>query len=124
MYVRPYLEDPIFLQPDDEEAELLHPHYADEHHTATDKYTKPLHDLPGDPDLENPDSGDEHETEQEPQWIAEHRNTLARTAALTSNEGVNPNGFRKQGEHCNHNFECISGKCLSFMNKAPACMPF
>ena len=123
MYVRPYLEDPIFLQPDDEEAELLHPHYADEHHTA--KVTdKPLHDLPGDPDLENPDAGDEHETEQEPQWIAEHRNTLARTAALTSNEGANPNGFRKQGELCNHNFECISGKCLSFMHKAPACMPF
>ena len=25
MYVRPYLEDPIFLQPDDGEVSLLHP---------------------------------------------------------------------------------------------------
>ena len=118
MYVRPYLEDPIFLQPDDEETEMLHPDYAEEHHTATGKQH---HDLPGDPDLENPDSDDE---EHEPQWIAEHRNTLARTAAMTSNEGSNPNGFLKQGASCNHNFECISGKCLSFLNKAPACMPF
>jgi len=93
MYVRPYLEDPIFLQPDDEESELLHPHYDEEHHA--DKDAKKHHDLPGDPDLEAAFSGDEHETEQEPQWIAEHRNTLARTAALTSNEGANPNGFRK-----------------------------
>ena len=28
MYVRPYLEDPIFLQPDDGEVALLHPKLA------------------------------------------------------------------------------------------------
>lgn len=30
MYVRPYLEDPVFLQPDDDEIELLHPQKKDE----------------------------------------------------------------------------------------------
>ena len=30
MYVRPYLEDPVFLQPDDDEIELLHPKKKDE----------------------------------------------------------------------------------------------
>lgn len=35
MYVRPYLEDPIFLQPDDGEVALLHPKLA-----QADKSTK------------------------------------------------------------------------------------
>ena len=62
MYVRPYLEDPVFLQPDDGEVELLHPKIASEEdakHTAAAADEKAehhlLHDLPGDPDLENPD---------------------------------------------------------------------
>ena len=28
MYVRPYLEDPVFLQPDDSEIALIHPKKA------------------------------------------------------------------------------------------------
>ena len=35
MYVRPFLEDPIFLQPDDGEVALLHPkaaHEGEKHH--------------------------------------------------------------------------------------------
>ena len=49
MYVRPYLEDPIFLQPDDDEVSLLHPDlaHADDHHDYDES-----HDLVGDPDLE------------------------------------------------------------------------
>ena len=83
------------------------------------------HDLPGDPDLENPDKYDEQDAhDEEPAWISEHRNILERTAQLTSNEAANPNGFRHTGEHCSHNFECISGKCMSWLNKAPTCMPF
>jgi len=34
MYVRPYLEDPIFLQPDDGEVSLLHPGLIDQHKKA------------------------------------------------------------------------------------------
>ena len=120
MYVRPYLEDPVFLQPDDGEVSLLHPELS--HPKVMDHEGKSHHDLIGDPDLENPDSGDE--LADEPKWITEHRNTLKRTANLTSREASNPNGFRHTGEKCSHNFECISGKCLSWLNKAPVCMPF
>lgn len=54
MYVRPYLEDPIFLQPDDGEVSLLHPDLAHptEHQAGHDKQ----HDLQGDPSLESPSS--------------------------------------------------------------------
>jgi len=71
MYVRPYLEDPIFLQPDDQEETLLHPH-TDDHHEGQDHHKTTaavdekkqhheakLHDLPGDPDLENPSDDEE-----------------------------------------------------------------
>ena len=131
MYVRPYLEDPIFLQPDDEEFTQLHPH-ADDHHLGTDHHAvvddkqkhheKKLHDLPGDPDLENP-SGDEGSDDEEPAWIAEHRNVLDRTSEMKANQTQNPNGFRKQGEKCNHNFECISNSCVSFLDRHSVCMP-
>lgn len=118
MYVRPYLEDPIFLQPDDGEVSLLHPEVT--HPKVMDHHQK--HDLQGDADLENPDSDNEDDAE-EPRWITDHRNTLKRTANLTSQQAANPNGFRHTGEKCNHNFECVSGKCLSWLNKAPVCMP-
>ena len=128
MYVRPYLEDPIFLQPDDGEVSLLHPDLA---HPADHHKEDQHHDLQGDPSLENPDSGDdesgddeESESYDEPAWITDHRNTLKRTANMTSEAAANPNGFRHTSEKCNHNFECISGKCLSWLNKAPVCMPF
>ena len=128
MYVRPYLEDPIFLQPDDGEVELLHPKIAaEEHHKTHIEKEKELitqHDLPGDPDLENPSEHSPDARHEEPAWIEEHRNTLARTAAMTANKAVNPNGFRKANEKCNHNFECISGKCMSWLGKTPVCMPF
>ena len=75
MYVRPYLEDPIFLQPDDGEVSLLHPELTHPKVTAA----KGQHDLQGDPDLENPGSNSE-----EPRWITDHRNTLERTANMTS----------------------------------------
>lgn len=75
MYVRPFLEDPIFLQPDDDEVELLHQH--EDHHEE-----------------------EEHE------------------------RAHGENGFRNTGERCDHDFECISGKCLSWLHKAPVCMPF
>ena len=110
MYVRPYLEDPIFLQPDDGEVSLLHPELTHPKVPAA----KGQHDLQGDPDLENPGSNSE-----EPRWITDHRNTLKRTANMTSGDATNPNGFRHMGEKCNHNFECISGKCMSWLNKAP-----
>lgn len=122
MYVRPYLEDPIFLQPDDDEVSMLHhleAHHADEHYHETHH-----HDLPGDPDLENPSRDEVEQHEEEPAFIAEHRNILERTREIVNGPKVNPNGFRKTGEPCNHNFECISNKCVSFLNKAPACMPF
>ena len=54
MYVRPYLEDPVFLQPDDGEVSLLHPEVA--HPKVVDHEGTSHHDLIGDPDLENPDS--------------------------------------------------------------------
>ena len=79
MYVRPYLEDPVFLQPDDSEVSMLHSNIEE----PDDHYYEA-----------------EHETE------------------------VHQNGFRKTGELCNYDFECISDKCLSWMHKAPACMPF
>ena len=124
MYVRPYLEDPIFLQPDDDEVSRLHALTDPE--AAKKSEQKPhveVHDLPGDPDLENPSEADSDD-DSEPAWITEHRNILERTAAMTSNESKNPNGFRAQGEPCSHNFECVSGKCMSWLNKAPTCMPF
>lgn len=137
MYVRPFLEDPIFLQPDDDEISRLHPHedvhgdHDDEYHhdaeTKDDqKHHTPLHDLEGDPDLENPDSEDDDELyEEEPHWIEEHhQNVMDYAATIKANKVENPNGFRKKGEQCNHNFECISGKCMSWLNKAPTCMPF
>lgn len=85
MYVRPYLEDPIFLQPDDGEVSLLHPDLAHptEHHAGHDQH----HDLQGDPSLENADSDNEEENgsyREEPAWIRDHRNTLKRTANMTS----------------------------------------
>lgn len=121
MYVRPYLEDPIFLQPDDGEVSLLHPELT--HPKIMDHKEHQEHDLIGDPDLENPEHSNDGYFE-EPAWIRDHRNTLKRTANMTSKEAANPNGFRHTGEKCNHNFECISGKCLSWLNKAPVCMPF
>lgn len=51
MYVRPYIEDPIWLQPDDEEMSMLHHLQKGSDHK--DRHYE--HDLPGDPDLENPD---------------------------------------------------------------------
>ena len=126
MYVRPYLEDPIFLQPDDGEVSLLHPELANPK-AAKKEHDGYQHDLQGDPDLENPDAGNEDAAKNsgdEPRWITEQRNTLKRTSNLILREAANPNGFRHTGEKCNHNFECISGKCLSWLNKAPVCMPF
>ena len=70
-----------------------------------------MHDLPGDPDLENPDD-DEDDSDDESIESEDEVNELA------------PNGFRKDREACNHNFECISGKCVSFMGKHSICMPF
>ena len=96
MYVRPYLEDPIFLQPDDDEVALLHPH-VDDHHVGTDHHEtatvddkqkhheKRLHDLPGDPDLENPSDEDESD-DDEPAWIAEHRNNVERASEMKANQ--------------------------------------
>ncbi len=124
MYVRPYLEDPIFLQPDDDEVAMLHPH-VEETATVDDKQKhleKKLHDLPGDPDLENP-SDTEQTDDEEPAWIAEHRNNAERASEMKANQAQNPNGFRKQGEKCLHNFECISNSCVSFLDKSPVCMP-
>jgi len=122
MYVRPYLEDPIFLQPDDGEVSLLNPELT--HPKVMEHAEEKYHDLQGDPDLENPEDGHANSSMEEPAWITDHRNTLKRTANMTSKEANNPNGFRHTGEKCNHNFECISGKCLSWLNKAPVCMPF
>lgn len=53
MYVRPYIEDPVWLQPDDEEMQQL---YGSETKKGDKRITPHAHhDLPGDPDLENPD---------------------------------------------------------------------
>ena len=49
MYVRPYLEDPVFLQPDDGEVALMHPDLV-----QGQKPKAKQHDLQGDPSLENP----------------------------------------------------------------------
>ena len=135
MYVRPFLEDPVFLQPDDDEIELLHPHYAqrtqkkegghsvmDSEHQIVEHAA--LHDLPGDPDLENPDELEEPEYEEVPEWISEHHLILETAANRLPARSFNPNGFRHDGEKCMHNFECISNKCVSWLNKAPVCMPF
>lgn len=137
MYVRPFLEDPVFLQPDDEEIELLHPDIAQEaedelaemghvlldseHHVVAHAA---LHDLPGDPDLENPDQIEEPEYEEVPEWISEHHLILESAADHIPVRSFNQNGFRHDGEKCMHNFECISNKCVSWLNKAPICMPF
>ena len=40
MYVRPYLEDPVFLQPDDGEIELLHAQ-EDKKSNETPMYVRP-----------------------------------------------------------------------------------
>ena len=123
MYVRPYLEDPVWLQPDDDEMEMLYDQeFAKQAKLKDGEKTLPqkppkhwehhyLHDLPGDPDLENPDA-QTFEQYDDPDMEVDTR----------SNEA--PNGFRKTGEACNHNFECISGKCVSFMSKHAVCMPF
>ena len=73
MYVRPYLEDPIWLQPDDDEMEMLYDQELEKQAKADEKDKtlppKPPthwehhfhHDLPGDPDLENPDEAPEYD---------------------------------------------------------------
>lgn len=122
MYVRPYLEDPVFLQPDDDELAMLHhfeAHHVDADHKPVEEHHQ-LHDLPGDPDLEIPSEGEVEEYEEVPSFIAPHANLFREREKVHKN----PNGFLKQGEKCNHNFECLSGKCVSFLDKAPACMPF
>ena len=125
MYVRPYLEDPLFLQPDDGEVSLLHPDLA----KASSKAEAPRvshHDLITDPDLEYDGQNkiDSNMLPKVPGWIVNFRHNLMRTKKLTSNEAQNPSGFRYAGEKCNHNYECISGKCLGWLHKAPICMPF
>ena len=118
MYVRPYLEDPIFLQPDDGEVALLHPKLA-----QADKSTKKAaqHDLQGDPTLEDPNQN----LKQEHKNLLEHfQSNLAYTNGIHSNGLQNPNGYKHQGERCTQGYECISGNCMSWLNKAPVCMPF
>ena len=61
MYVRPFLEDPVWLQPDDDEMQQLHPGKAAAKHGKRHHY---LHDLHGDPDLENPDDEEDDEDEE------------------------------------------------------------
>ena len=80
MYVRPYLEDPVFLQPDDDEVALLHPKLAKKADEKTAKTTYGHHDLPGYRDLENPGHDETPYHEEIPSWIQEHRNTLDRAA--------------------------------------------
>ena len=83
MYVRPYLEDPVWLQPDDHEMELLHglqdPQLSK---GATDQYSQQHHqyehDLPGDPDLENPQDEEIEEYEAADDHIIDWRNDLVR----------------------------------------------
>ena len=69
MYVRPYLEDPVWLQPDDDEIEMLYDAALVKQETSTGEKLLPprqkykyhyTHDLPGDPDLENPESSDSY----------------------------------------------------------------
>ena len=82
MYVRPYLEDPIFLQPDDGEVSLLHPDLS----KAVSEKTKPYvshHDLITDPDLAANGIGSENLV-QEPAWVVNFRKNLMRTKKLTS----------------------------------------
>jgi len=55
MYVRPYLEDPLFLQPDDGEVSLLHPELTHPKVMEHGQEHEFHHDLLSDPDLENPD---------------------------------------------------------------------
>ena len=83
---------------------LLHPSdiTAKKHHAYH-------HDLPGDPDLENPEDRDDEESYEDLDDYVVHEEA---------------NGFRKDREACNHNFECISGKCVSFMGRHSICMPF
>ena len=90
MYVRPYLEDPLWLEPDDDEIALLHdaqlakeaaakgekPPAKTEHRHAAHHY---LHDLTGDPDLENPqDDDDSDDYDDLDQYIVDdhHRNDM------------------------------------------------
>ena len=68
MYVRPYLEDPIWLEPDDDEIALLHNKKTSSKH----KDHHYFHDLPGDPDLENPDD-EEHDDYDDYIIDAHHR---------------------------------------------------
>ena len=82
MYVRPYLEDPVWLEPDDHEIELLHEledsemlagvshQYSQHHHN--------IHDLPGDPDLENPQDEEIEEYEDADDHIINRHNDLTR----------------------------------------------
>ena len=87
MYVRPYLEDPLFLQPDDGEISLIHPDLA----KASSKAKAPPashHDLISDPDLENDGQNkiDSDMLPNVPGWIVDFRHNLMRTKKLTSNE--------------------------------------
>lgn len=61
--------------------------------------------------MENPDDEDLEDYEDLDEEVEESHNE-------------SENGFRKDREACNHNFECISGKCVSFMGKHSICMPF
>ena len=82
MYVRPYLEDPIFLQPDDGEVSLLHPDLSKEISEKTKPYVS-HHDLITDPDLVANGIGSENLV-QEPAWVINFRKNLMRTKELTS----------------------------------------
>jgi len=52
MYVRPFLEDPIFLQPDDGELSQIH-HMAPTPHDESIMHHSVVHDIQGDPSLEH-----------------------------------------------------------------------
>ena len=82
MYVRPYLEDPIFLQPDDGEVSLLHPDLSKEISEKTKPYVS-HHDLIMDPDLASNGIGSENLV-PEPAWVINFRKNLMRTKELTS----------------------------------------
>ena len=88
MYVRPYLEDPLFLQPDDGEVSLLHPDLSKAHEKAAEHHQVSHHDLITDPDLEydGVDENGNNIARLEPAWMVNYRHHLNRTKKLTSNE--------------------------------------
>lgn len=135
MYVRPYVEDPIFLQPDDDDFEVQIPQA---HFDIIEKRLK-AQDEAAKAKLEaekaaaaKAEAASKAEAEPAAKATpskglkpASVKPVIVKPHHMEMQHAANaPNGYLHSGESCTHNWQCLSGKCISWLHKEPTCMPF